>query len=66
MNSRLKHNLGDLVRYYNFHNSRTHRTDWDVGVVTAVDEFGEYRVVWTSGGGVGWYTCAELEVICNQ
>ena len=64
--NKLKHNIGDLVRYCNFHNSRTHRTDWDLGVVTDVDEFGEYRVVWSSGSGIGWYTCAELETICNQ
>ena len=56
----MRHNIGALVQYLHSHNSRTHTRDTDIGVVTEVDEFGDHRVVWTSGG-VGWYTPAEIE-----
>jgi len=56
----MKYNIGSLVQYQYLHNSRTHTRDTDIGVITEVDEFGEYRVVWTSGG-IGWYSSAELE-----
>ena len=48
----MRHNIGDLVKYCPSPLSTT--TDPDV------DEFGDYRVVWTSGG-IGWYTSAEIE-----
>ena len=56
----MTHNIGALVKYRNPYFSCTHTRDIDIGVVTDVDEFGDYRVVWTSGG-VGWYTSAEIE-----
>ena len=61
----MRHNIGALVQYRHSHNSRTHTRDTDIGVVTEVDEFGEYRVVWTSGG-VGWYSPAEIEPFNKQ
>ena len=59
----MKYNNGDLVKYCRLPLSTT--TDLDIGVITDVDEFQEYRVVWTSGG-VGWYTSAELEPFNKQ
>ncbi len=56
----MRFNLGALVQYRHLHNSRTHTRDPDIGVVTDIDEFGEHRIVWTSGG-VGWYSSAEIE-----
>ena len=57
----MRHNIGALVQYRSpFPNSRPHMRDTDIGVVTEVDEFGDHRVVWTSGG-IGWYTSAEIE-----
>ena len=61
----MRHNIGALVQYLHSRNSRTHMRDTDIGVVTEVDEFGDHRVVWTSGG-VGWYTSAELEPFNKQ
>ena len=63
MNNKLKFKLGDLVRYsYPLGNPPK---AIDVGVVTDIDEFGEYRIVWSTGGGVGWYICSELEGLCH-
>ena len=61
----MRHNIGALVQYLHSHNSRTHMRDTDIGVITDIDEFGDHRVVWTSGG-VGWYTSAELEPFNKQ
>jgi len=63
MSKKWKFNNGDLVKYCRLPLSTT--IDPDVGVVTAVDEFGDYRVVWTSGG-IGWYSSAELEELCES
>ena len=63
MSKKWKYNNGDLVRYsYPLGNPPK---EVDVGVVTAVDEFGDYRVVWTSGL-IGWYTPAELVELCKS
>ena len=60
----MRHNIGALVKYcrlpqVQYLNPQDPRFT-DIGVVTEVDEFGDHRVVWTSGG-VGWYTSAEIE-----
>jgi hypothetical protein len=62
MSKKWKFNNGDLVRYCYRWNVDTAP---DIGVVTAVDEFGDYRVVWTSGG-IGWYSSAEVEELCKS
>ena len=54
----MTHNIGDLVKYCRLPLSTT--IDPDIGVVTDIDEFGDQRVVWTSGG-IGWYSSAEIE-----
>ena len=58
----MRYNIGALVQYCRLpHANVLYPTiDPHIGVVTDVDEFGDYRVVWTSGG-VGWYTSAEIE-----
>ena len=65
MSKKWKYNNGDLVRYSYPIGTYWNQKDVDVGVVTAVVEFGDYRVVWTSGG-IGWYTSAELEELCKS
>jgi len=70
MSKKWKFNNGDLVRYHAEVVSKEQSTQpnnkvVDVGVVTAVDEFGDYRVVWTSGG-IGWYSSAELVELCKS
>jgi hypothetical protein len=60
----MKFNIGDLVRYsYPLGNPPK---EIDVGVVTDIDEFGEFRIVWASGSGVGWYICSELVGLCKS
>ena len=63
MSKKWKFNNGDLVRYCRLPLSTT--IDPDIGVITDVDEFGDYRVVW-SHGGWGWYACSELEGLCKS
>ena len=69
MSKKWKFNNGDLVKYHAYvglqHLAPETKVDVDIGVVTAVDEFGDYRVVWTSGG-IGWYSSAELEELCKS
>ena len=62
----MRHNIGALVQYtYTGFIAHAHTRDTDIGVVTEVDEFGEYRVVWTNGG-IGWYSSAEIEPLDKQ
>ncbi len=64
----MKYNIGALVQYaqcISLTYSKRPQSYPDIGVVTEVDEFGDHRVVWTSGG-VGWYTSAELEPFNKQ
>ena len=56
--NKLKYKIGDLVKY-----AQCLQYIPDIGIITDIDEFGDHRVVWTSGG-IGWYSPAELEEIC--
>ena len=57
--------IGDLVKYAQCISLTSQRPQpySDIGVITDIDEFGDHRVVWASGG-IGWYSPAELEEIC--
>ncbi len=64
----MRHNIGALVQYaqcISLTYSKRPQSYPDIGVVTEVDEFGDHRVVWTSGG-IGWYTPAELVELCKS
>lgn len=60
----MKYNIGALVQYAQFYSNRP-QSHPDIGVVTEIDEFGDHRIVWTSGG-VGWYSSAEIEPFNKQ
>ena len=47
--------VGDLVRY---------NEDGDIGIITEVDNDGEFWIVWADGSE-GYHVASEMEVLCK-